>query len=114
MKNIFLIINLVSAFAAISYGFQVQTHKTIIEKAIYISAAKALGLPTDVEYTNPLSLFEAAFGSTGSHMNGTSFASKPTTKYFEIYLSDTLDRTYEVENNGDARYTWYLFYLIIF
>jgi len=39
-------------------------------------------------------------------MNGTSFTSKPSTKYFETYLSDTLDKTFEVENNGDARYTW--------
>ena len=110
MKNIFLIINLVSAFAAISYGFEVQTHKTIIEKAYYKSAATTLGNPSDVEYANPLSLFEAAFGSTGSHMNGTSLTSKPTTKYFETYLSATLDKTFEVENNGDVRYKWYLFY----
>jgi len=110
MKNIFLIINLVSTFAAISYGFEVQTHKTITEKAYYASAAQVLNLPVDVDFSNPLSLFEAAFGSTGSHMNGTSLTSKPTTKYFEKYLSDTLDNIYEVENNGDVRYKWYLFY----
>lgn len=102
----FLILHLILTFAVITYGFLVATHKTITEKAYYLVAAKSLGLHTDVEYNTPLSLFEAAFGSTGAHMNGTSLTSKPTTKYFEAYLSDTIDRKYEVESSGDERYTW--------
>ena len=104
MKYI-LIGSLFLTFTAISYGFHVATHKTITEKAYFITAAKVLGIATDVEYT-PLSLFEAAFGSSGSHMNSTLLTSKPSTKYFETYLSETLDNIFEVENNGDSRYTW--------
>ncbi len=77
-------------------GFLLQLIKLLLKK---------LGLSTDVEYNIQLYLFEAAFGSTGAHMNGTSLISKLSTKYFEAYLSDTIDRTYEV-GNGEPRYTW--------
>ena len=106
MKSLLLILSLL-VFGKLTRSFKTPTHENVIEKAYFMVASMTLDLESHVEYKDAFSLFEAAFGSVGGSLNGSSSSTDiPTTRFFQQNLLETLSTIPDIENKGPDSYFW--------